>query len=79
MYNLLNFKTMKKLFIIAVVAFVATLTSCKKEWTCECCVDCGGGKICGQETKKETKKDAQERCDEGQVSSGGCTTTCELK
>ncbi len=65
---------------VAAVAIVATLSSCKKNYTCECCVDCvGTGEICTSETRKLKKKEAQEWCDEGETSSGGCTTSCTLK
>jgi hypothetical protein len=67
---------MKKVFtFIAAIAFVASMSSCKKDWSCSCKVD-------GQEVSSGTfnakKKDAQDACDAlGKLSAG--SVSCELK
>ncbi|WKZ74810.1 MAG: hypothetical protein QY303_11745 [Vicingaceae bacterium] len=55
---------MKKVILfVALAAFAATtFTSCKKNWTCECCVDILGTKTCAETTAKMTKKDAKVWC-----------------
>lgn len=72
---------MKKIVsIIGVVALVATLSSCKKNWTCECCATCGGTTSCATATSgKMKKKDAENWCNQGSYSSSSCSTTCKLK
>lgn len=64
---------MKKVMLfVAVAAFAATtLSSCKKNWTCECCVEFSGTKTCGETTAKLTKKDAKTWCESNGV--------CKLK
>jgi len=67
---------MKKSLLILAVAFV--FASCKKDRTCECCID----SLCVSETKEYTKKDAEDWCDKAQTdaNSGGVTgVTCKLK
>lgn len=64
---------MKKVFILCVgVAFVASMTSCKKDWNCKCTVN---GQEAATGTFNATKKDAQDACDALGTSSGG---SCEL-
>lgn len=77
---------MKKIVsIIGAVALVATLTSCKKNWTCECCTTCGGSTACASgQTEKLTKKKATDKCNEGdrEYSMGGgvtCKVDCSIK
>jgi hypothetical protein len=71
---------MKKLVLsIAALALVATtMTSCKKEYTCECTFS---GVITGtaSTTIKDTKKNATDACEADNVSSGGQTVTCKIK
>ena len=56
---------MKNLFILTVFALIA-LTSCKKDYTCEC-KSYEDGELVGTETDaiKATKSKAIEICDEG--------------
>lgn len=70
---------MKKIILMATVAFIATtVVSCKKNWTCECKTNCGGYIATASATRKDTKKNAKEWCEQS-ATSGTCTTTCELK
>ncbi|MFP5471848.1 MAG: hypothetical protein ACLGGV_09650 [Bacteroidia bacterium] len=59
------------------------MTSCKKEWTCECTTTTGGVTATGSTTIKDTKKNATEACDAGDSSAtvSGVTVTseCTLK
>lgn len=62
---------MKKVLLVAVAGvFVLGLSSCKKEWTCECTVL---GQTVSGKTEKMTKKDAKEKCE---TNSAGM---CKLK
>lgn len=71
----------KVMSFLAVVALIATVnTSCKKNYTCECCIDCPfTGEICNSETKKMKKKDAKAWCESNSSATGGCTGSCQLK
>ena len=66
---------MKKFVLFVAVAATLGLTSCKKDWTCECSYTYDG------ETETEsyaingkTKKDAEAQC-EGKASVGGFTVS----
>jgi hypothetical protein len=66
----------KVLGFIAVSAFVFSMSSCKKTYTCECCASAGGQKYCGSATSgKMKKKDAETWC----TASGSSGATCTLK
>lgn len=72
---------MKKLVLsIAALALVATtMTSCKKEYDCECTVS-GSGVTGGGITKiKDTKAKAKEACEALSSTAFGITTTCAIK
>jgi hypothetical protein len=73
---------MKKLLLVAAVA-AFTMTSCKKDYTCECTVTTGGISVVGTTTVKDTKKKAKETCEKGTTSSSvlgiSSTTTCKIK
>ncbi len=71
---------MKKIVsIIGAVALIATLTSCKKNWTCECCTTCSGTTTCASVTSgKMKKKDAEAWCSQGNTTYG-CSASCKLK
>ncbi|HNW89703.1 MAG TPA: hypothetical protein PKN48_08555 [Bacteroidales bacterium] len=70
---------MKKFFMIAVVALVfASLTSCKKDYTCTCT-----GSTMGTITlplTNATSKDAKDACDASQVTyrNADATVNCEI-
>jgi hypothetical protein len=76
---------MKKVFsIVAMVALVATFTSCKKDYTCECVTTVNGAEMGrASATKNLSKSDAEEWCSGSSQSSsvGGSTaeTKCTLK
>lgn len=69
---------MKKITLsVAVLAVAAlTLSSCAKEYTCECSVN---GSSIGTTTKEFKKKaDAEAWCNQS-TTSGGVTSSCKLK
>ena len=72
---------MKKVMsFLAVVALIATVnTSCKKNYTCECCTTCGGVQECASATKKLKKKDAKAWCEGSSSAAYGCSVECKLK
>ena len=63
---------MKKIVLLGTVAILA-LSSCKKIYTCEC--SAAGASASVEYEDKMTKKDAEEKCDEGDTSS----VECEIK
>lgn len=70
---------MKKFLLIAVV-IVAGLSSCKKDYTCECTTSVSGSDdISASTTINASKKDAEEACENGTSSVGGVSVTCEIK
>jgi len=68
---------MKKIAPIALIALFGalSLTSCKKDYTCECS---SGGVVIGTSTIHTTKSKAKDACNQS-ASSGGVTVTCTLK
>ncbi len=77
----IKLKQMKKLALsIAALALVATtMTSCKKDYTCECTVSGSGVTGGGTTTIKDTKKNAEEACEKLSSTAFGITTTCKIK
>jgi hypothetical protein len=69
---------MKKVLAIAVMG-VFVLASCKKDYTCECCVEWDGDKTCASGTVNGKKKDVKEACEAGSSESMGIKTTCAIK
>lgn len=70
----LKTKKMKKLFVIMVVG-TFVLTSCKKDWTCECTLN---GTALPSTTIEDMKKaDAEKECTGGSLA--GYTLSCNLK
>jgi hypothetical protein len=70
---------MKKMALILGIAFLSgiALSSCKKEYTCNCTAS--GGSTATY-TYKDTKKNAKEICDEWEADAGfGLVWTCELE
>jgi hypothetical protein len=65
---------MKKLVLFVAVVATLGLTSCKKDWTCECSYTDGDGNTQTTSTaiSDKTKKDAEAQC-EGKASVGGIT------
>ncbi len=72
---------MKKLFVVVAVA-VLGLASCKKDYTCECVGSSNGVKVEGSATSvtiNDTKANATDQCDKGDVSVNGMSIDCEIK
>ncbi len=63
---------MKKFVLFVAAAATLGLTSCKKDWTCEC--NYPGETPTSYEIKGKTKKDAEATC-EDKVSIGGFTAS----
>ncbi len=64
---------MKKVLILAAIACMA-MTSCKKEYTCECVTTTNapsGGSTVSGKTDKMKKKDAEKKCNDGDMSYTG--------
>lgn len=72
---------MKKLiFTISAFALVAvTMTSCKKDYTCECTFSGPGTSGSISATINDTKKNAQDKCEADNGTANGVTTTCKIK
>ncbi len=72
---------MKKIVLsIAALALVATtMTSCKKEYTCECTATVLGFTTTASSTIKDTKKKAKEACEKGNASAAGSSVSCKIK
>ena len=71
---------MKKVLALAIFGGLFALTSCKKNYTCECCYSYLGTSDCASVTSgKIKKKDAESWCEGSSSSSYGYTTTCSLK
>lgn len=67
---------MKKFVLFVAAAATLGLTSCKKDWSCDCTVPDGNGGTTTQSTpiNGKTKKDAEAQC-EGKASIGGITVS----
>ncbi|MDP4797684.1 MAG: hypothetical protein NWR50_02365 [Crocinitomicaceae bacterium] len=62
--------------LIAVVAVLFVLSSCKKDYTCACSI---GGQEISSSTINDTKANAKKQCDEGDATIFTITTNCEIK
>lgn len=69
---------MKKIMLLATVALAFGMTSCKKDWTCEC-KDSGG--VDFTYTQKSTKAKAKTWCEAWNTSYKATSSTgsCDLK
>lgn len=77
-----NIKIMKKyLSLIAAGALIFGLTSCKKDWTCDCTFTAVDGSTQNSTTiiPKSSKKDAQTACDQLEQSLSYANGNCTLK
>lgn len=72
----LNKYNMKKLFILAVIAGAFSMTSCKKDFTCECTVS---GQTTPIELKNVKKVDATAACKTWNTSYSAQGGSCKLK
>ena len=73
---------MKKLLVAFTVVAAVALTSCKKEYTCECTVEdtsMPGSTITASVTIKDTKKKATDACEKDNSTVGTIKTTCKIK
>ncbi len=69
---------MKKLFILAVIAGAFSLTSCKKDYTCEC-KDNSTGILDISYTQKSTKAKAKTWCEAYNATWAILDSKCALK
>lgn len=72
---------MKKVLFVAVLA-LAGLTSCKKDWSCECQINSGGATVTQPYPIADASKaDAKTACDAYQTQANlvGSTISCNLK
>lgn len=70
---------MKKLVVVAAVAALGMMTSCKKEYTCECKLSGFISGTVSEKYSKMKKKDAEKKCDENDASENGQTVECSIK
>ena len=71
---------MKKLTFLAAAAFIAaSMTSCKKNYTCECSYTAFGATQTYSATANLKKKDAEAWCTSQAGSGTGYTYSCKLK
>ncbi len=73
---------MKKILSIALgVVMIASMSSCKKDYTCTCTTTTTGvGNTTSSYTITDTKDSAKAKCDTGDVSAFGISSTnCEIK
>ena len=72
---------MKNLFILMLFALLS-LTSCKKDYTCECTSYLSGVKVTSESTTiTDTESKADEACDKGDYAEDilGISVDCEIK
>lgn len=69
---------MRKLFIITAVGTI-TLSSCKKDWDCECHIIGTDDSVIVGIIKDKTKKDARSRCVAYFGDAFGGKVLCDLK
>ncbi|MBS1686690.1 MAG: hypothetical protein JSS76_18265 [Bacteroidetes bacterium] len=69
---------MKKFIFAAAVLGVFTLSSCKKDYTCECTYSVAGMSQTVSTTVHGTKSDAQAACN-NVATAGGSSYSCSLK
>lgn len=74
---------MKKVMILVAAFAVVGLTSCKKDWTCECTTSDSSGTlddVSASVTLTDlNKSDAETACSGNEVTVGTLSTTCELQ
>ena len=67
----------KVLSIVAVGAFIFSMTSCKKTYTCEC--KDAQGQIINSSVQMSKNKDAETWCEKNSTDGSSLGYTCELK
>jgi hypothetical protein len=70
---------MKKLVLFATAVMIVSVTSCRKNWECECIVN--GEAITPFEIKSQIKRVAETHCNDQQktLQDAGKRAGCELK
>ena len=72
----------KKMFFVAAAVAVLSLSSCKKDYTCECTTSLGGITTSASTTINDTKSNAEEACENGSSTSTVAgiesSVTCEI-
>ncbi len=69
---------MLKVVAIAVVGLVG-LSSCKKDYTCECVTGDDPAVVTSSTIENKTLKDAKKACDNKSGTFAGVTRTCKIK
>jgi hypothetical protein len=69
---------MKKMILFGAFA-VLTLASCKKDYSCKCTGTSGGATGSTTTTINDTKKNAEAKCNEGDVTAGTASIDCEIQ
>lgn len=69
---------MLKVVAIAVVGLVV-LSSCKKDYTCECTTGEETAIVTTSKIENKTLKDAKTACENGSGTFAGITRTCKIK
>lgn len=70
-----------KMFFVAAAAAVITLSSCKKDYDCDCEYEIQGESVTGYALIEDSKKkDAEDECDsfEADLNSIGSSASCDL-
>jgi hypothetical protein len=72
---------MRKIVLSLATISLLALTSCKKDWTCECTTTTMGVSASASTTINDTKSNAEEACEQGSTSSnfGGVESKTECK
>lgn len=71
---------MKKLLVLGVVlGGMAAMTSCKKDYTCECTATGAGTSVSTSTTINGKKKDVKDACEKKSTTVAGITTSCKIK
>lgn len=69
---------MKRTILLGAMA-VFSLAACKKDYSCTCTATNGTSTVTTTSTITDTKKNAEAKCDEGDVSAGTSSVSCEIK
>lgn len=69
---------MKKIISLVALGLIV-LTSCKKDYSCECKTTGGSAPLIVSTTINDTKKKATDACESKSVTASGIVTTCTIK
>ncbi len=67
---------MKKIFVLIGVVGALTLSSCKKDWTCQCTDNNGATNY--HDVPNATISDANRTCNDFESNSGGTYNNCSI-